>query len=52
MDKRIGFTQIADVVKESMSVAIFNEPESLIAVQETDLKARGLATAYISRMTS
>ena len=52
LDKRIGFTQIADVVKESMSVAIFNEPESLVAVQETDLKARSLATAYISRITS
>ena len=52
LDKRIGFTQIADVVKESMSVAIFNEPESLVAVQETDLKARSLAIAYISRITS
>ena len=52
LDKRIGFTQIADVVKESMSVAIFNEPESLVVVQETDLKARSLATAYISRITS
>ena len=52
LDKRIGFTQIADVVKESMSVAIFNEPESLVAVQETDLKARSLATDYISRITS
>ena len=52
LDKRIGFTQIADVVKESMSVAIFNEPESLVVVQETDLKVRSLATAYISRITS
>ena len=52
LDKRIRFTQIADVVKESMSVAIFNEPESLVAVQETDLKARSLATDYISRITS
>ena len=52
LDRRIRFTQIADVVKETMSVAIFNEPESLTAVQESDLKARSLAADYISRITS
>ena len=52
LDKRIRFTQIADVVKETMSVSTFNEPESLTAVQESDLKARSLAADYISRITS
>ena len=52
LDRRIRFTQIADVVKETMSVATFNEPESLTAVQESDLKARSLAADYISRITS
>ena len=52
LDRRIRFTQIADVVKEAMSVSTFNEPESLTAVQESDLKARSLAADYISRITS
>jgi len=52
LGRRIGFTQIADVVKETMSVATFNEPESLTAVQESDLKARSLAADYILRITS
>ena len=52
LDRRIRFTQIADVVKETMSVTTFNEPESLTAVQESDLKARSLAADYISRITS
>ena len=52
LGRRIGFTQIADVVKETMSVSTFNEPESLTAVQESDLKARSLAADYISRITS
>ena len=52
LDRRIRFTQIADVVKETMSVSTFNEPESLTAVQESDLKARSLAADYILRITS
>jgi len=52
LDRHIRFTQIADVVKETMSVSTFNEPESLTAVQESDLKARSLAADYISRITS
>ena len=52
LGRRIGFTQIADVVKETMTVATFNEPESLTAVQESDLKARSLAADYILRITS
>jgi 1-deoxy-D-xylulose-5-phosphate reductoisomerase len=52
LDRRIRFTQIADVVKETMSVTTFNEPESLTAVQESDLNARSLAADYISRITS
>lgn len=52
LDERIGFTQIADVVKESMSSAIFSEPRSLLAVQESDTKARSLAAAYVLRIES
>lgn len=52
LDRRIGFTQIADVVKESLSNAIFSEPRSLIAVQESDTKARSFAAAYVSRIES
>lgn len=47
LDRRIGFTQIADVVKETLSGSIFNEPESLTAVQESDRRARSYATSYI-----
>jgi 1-deoxy-D-xylulose-5-phosphate reductoisomerase len=52
LDERIGFTQTADVVKESMSSAIFSEPRSLLAVQESDTKARSLAAAYVLRIES
>lgn len=52
LDERIAFTQIADVVKESMSNAIFSEPRSLLAVQESDTKARSLAAAYVLRIES
>ena len=50
LDRRIGFTQIADVVKATLSASIFNEPESLIAVQESDRKARSYAASFILKI--
>ena len=47
LDRRIGFTQIADVVKETLSRSIFKEPESLAAVQESDSRARHYAASFI-----
>ena len=50
LDRRIGFTQIAVVVKETLSASIFNEPESLAAVQESDSKARSYAASFILKI--
>lgn len=50
LDRRIGFTQIAAVVKETLSASIFNEPESLAAVQESDSKARSYAASFILKI--
>jgi 1-deoxy-D-xylulose-5-phosphate reductoisomerase len=52
LDQRIGFTQIAQVVGETLSGLSFSEPESLDAVQESDSKARAFSTAYIAEIES
>lgn len=48
LEQRIGFTQIADVVKETLSSLVFTEPESLDAVQDSDARARVFSRAYIT----
>jgi 1-deoxy-D-xylulose-5-phosphate reductoisomerase len=48
LEQRIGFMQIADVVKETLSSLTFTEPESLGAVQDSDARARVFSRAYIT----
>ncbi|MDG2501959.1 MAG: 1-deoxy-D-xylulose-5-phosphate reductoisomerase [Porticoccaceae bacterium] len=52
LDKRIGFTQIAQVVGETLSGLSFTEPESLDAVQESDNRARAFSAAFIAEIES
>ncbi len=50
LDGRIGFTQIAEVVADTMGRAIFKEPESLSGVQESDKEARATSAEIILRV--
>lgn len=52
LDERIGFTQIAEVVDNTLSGLEFGEPDSLDAVQESDKKARSHSAAYITGIES
>jgi 1-deoxy-D-xylulose-5-phosphate reductoisomerase len=52
LDGRIGFTQIAEVVDNTLSSLEFGEPDSLDAVQESDKKARSHSAAYITGIES
>jgi 1-deoxy-D-xylulose-5-phosphate reductoisomerase len=47
---RIDFTQIAEVVQESMFNFNFTEPDTLELVQDTDIRARRASATYISRI--
>jgi len=50
LDRRIGFTQIAQVVDNSLQGLDFSEPDSLDAVQESDQKARQHGLHYPDRV--
>ena len=50
LDGRIGFTQIAEVVADTMGHAIFKEPDSLSVVQESDKEARATSAEIILRV--
>ena len=50
LDGRIGFTQIAEVVADTMGHAIFKEPDSLSGVQESDKEARATSAEIILRV--
>ncbi len=50
LDGRIGFTQIAEVVADTMARAIFKEPDSLSGVQESDKEARATSAEIILRV--
>ena len=52
LDRRIGFTQIAEVVDNALSRLTISEPVSLEAVLESDKKARSLSAAYITELES
>lgn len=52
LDRRIGFTQIAQVVDNSLQSLVFSEPDTLGAVQESDQKARLHSMAYITQIES
>jgi 1-deoxy-D-xylulose-5-phosphate reductoisomerase len=50
LDGRIGFTHIAEVVADTMTRAIFKEPDSLSGVQESDKEARATSAEIILRV--
>lgn len=50
LDKRIGFTQIAEVVEQTLNNQLLIEPDSLEAVQECDQQARLYSSAFIKRI--
>ena len=50
LDGRIGFTHIAQVVADTMTRAIFKEPDSLSGVQEADKEARATSAEIILRV--
>ena len=50
LDRRIGFTQISEVIEETLNATIFNEPESLSAVKDSDTKARIHTQKLISKI--
>ena len=50
LDQRIGFTQIAAVVEQTLNRQTISEPESLEAVQESDNQARLSSSAFIKRL--
>lgn len=50
LDERIGFTQIAEVVEQTLNDQPLSEPESLEAVQEADNQARLHSRAIIKRL--
>ena len=52
LNRRIGFTQIAQVVENTLSEFIFSEPESLEAVQDADTRARAVSGDLIKRLES
>ena len=52
LDRRIGFTQIAEVVDNALSSLTISEPDSLHAVQESDTKARSHSAGVITELES
>lgn len=52
LDGRICFTQIAEVVDNTLSGLELGEPDSLDAVQESDKKARSHSAAYVTGIES
>lgn len=50
LDRRIGFTQISEVIEDTLDATIFNEPESLAAVKDSDTKARIHTQKLISKI--
>jgi 1-deoxy-D-xylulose-5-phosphate reductoisomerase len=50
LERRIGFTQIAEIVEQTLNNQILCEPESLQAVQESDHEARLYSSAYIKSL--
>ena len=50
LDRRIRFTQISEVIEDTLDATIFNEPESLSAVKDSDTKARIHTQKLISKI--
>jgi len=52
LNRRIGFTEIAQVVENTLSGFVFSEPQSLEAVQDADVRARAVSSDLIKRLES
>ena len=50
LNQRIGFTDIAKVVDQTLNTFDFFEPDSLAAVQESDARARRTATSMVKQL--
>ena len=50
LDQRIGFTQIAEIVEQTLNSQTVCEPESLEAVQESDSEARLFSSTLIKSL--
>jgi 1-deoxy-D-xylulose-5-phosphate reductoisomerase len=50
LNRRIGFTQISEVIEDTLDATIFDEPESLAAVKDSDTKARIHTQKLISKI--
>ena len=50
LDQRIEFTQIAEVVEQTLNGQVLSEPESLELVQQSDSAARLHSSSYIKRL--
>ena len=50
LDQRIEFTQIAEVVEQTLNGQVLSEPESLELVQQSDSAARLYSSSYIKRL--
>lgn len=52
LNRRIGFTEIAQVVENTLQKFNFSEPLSLEAVQDADARARAMSSGVIKRLES
>jgi 1-deoxy-D-xylulose-5-phosphate reductoisomerase len=52
LNRRIGFTEIAQVVENTLQKFNFSEPLSLEAVQDADARARAMSSGVIERLES
>ena len=52
LNRRIGFTEIAQVVENTLATFAFSEPQSLDAVQDSDARARVISSDLIKRLES
>jgi 1-deoxy-D-xylulose-5-phosphate reductoisomerase len=50
LNQRIGFTDIANVVDQTLNTFDFFEPDSLAAVQESDARARRTAISMVKQL--
>ena len=50
LDRKIGFTQVAQIVEKTLSQFSFTEPDSLEAVQHSDARARAISSSLIRHL--
>ena len=50
LNQRLGFTDIAKVVEQTLNTFDFFEPDTLTAVQESDARARRTALSMVKKL--